>query len=276
LAWLSATNGLAFDRETKEIWKQIPPPVPLQNAIRSGYAPVNDIEIYYSVYGAGRPLLLLHGGLGNMEYFGNQIPAFAKRFEVIAVDSRGHGRSTCSSKAYSYGLMASDVIALMDYLAIRNPSIVGWSDGAIIGLEIAIHHPERLNKLVAFAANYSVSGLRENVRGNSTFRLYHELAQHDYKRLSSTPEKYSEFVAAIEKLWKTQPNYSPEQLASIRAPTLVIVGEYDEAIKQSHTKEMASLIPNSKLEILPGVSHFAMLQRPEDFNRAVLEFLESQ
>jgi pimeloyl-ACP methyl ester carboxylesterase len=273
---LSGVSAPTFDRcclGADATWKQIPAPLPLPKPMCSGYASVNDIQLYYAIYGKGNPLVLLHGGLGNMENFGNQIPAFANDFEVIAVDSRGHGRSTRSSQPYSYGVMASDVLALMDYLNVPKASIVGWSDGAIIGLDIAIHHPERVDKLVAFAANFVVSGLREELRHNGTFNQYFELAQQDYKRLSSTPDRYMEFVAAIREMWRTQPQYSPQQLASIKSPTLVIDGEYDEAIKRSHTEEMSHRIPNSQLAILPGVSHFAMFQNPDEFNKVVLEFL---
>jgi pimeloyl-ACP methyl ester carboxylesterase len=111
-------------------------------------APVNDIEMYYATYGDpnNEPLILLHGGLGNADYFVNQIPAFSEQYYVIAADSRGHGRSTMSEQQISYALMASDVLALMDYLEIESAYLVGWSDGGIIGLDIAIHHPERLRK----------------------------------------------------------------------------------------------------------------------------------
>jgi pimeloyl-ACP methyl ester carboxylesterase len=259
---------------TNDNWKEIPRPMPMPEPILSGYAPVNDIQLYYAIFGKGKPLILLHGGLGNMENFGNQVPAFANDFEVIAVDSRGHGRSTRSSRPFSYLLMASDVIALMDYLHIPKASILGWSDGAIIGLDIAIRHPERVDKLVALAANFSVSGLREEVRQNATFNHYLELAKQDYNRLSSTPEQYHEFLAAIRRMWRTQPNYSAQQLASIRSPTLVMDGEYDEVIKRSHTEELSHLIPNSKLEILHDVSHFAIFQNPNEFNSKVLAFLD--
>lgn len=273
---LTSANFGSGSLGEEKIWNQVPKASPLQKPIRSGYAPVNDIKLYYEIYGTGDPLILLHGGLANIEYFGNQIPAFAREFQVIAIDSRGHGRSTRSKQPFSYGLMASDVLALMDYLNVPKASIVGWSDGAIIGLDIAINHPERVEKLVAFAANFSVTGLQGDVSQSSTFRVYSELVRQDYKRLSSTPDQYKEFLAALREMWRTLPNYSPQQLASIKSPTLVLAGEYDEAIRRAHTEELAHLIPGSKLEILSGVSHFAMLQNPEEFNNAVLEFLKRQ
>jgi pimeloyl-ACP methyl ester carboxylesterase len=258
-----------------ETWEQFPAALPLPKPLCSGYAPVNGVQLYYAIYGRGKALILLHGGLGNIEHFGNQIPAFANDFEVIAVDSRGHGKSTRTNQSYSYSLMASDIVALMDYLDIPKASLLGWSDGANIGLDIAIHHPARINALVAFAGNFAVSGLRKEAKPSSTFNQYFELVKRDYRRLSSTPTQYKEFEDAVRKMWRTQPNYSPQQLASIRCPTLVIDGAYDEAIKRSHTEQMSHFIPNSQLVILPDVSHFAMFQNPAEFNEVVLEFLKS-
>jgi len=143
LAFVSLVLIPAPHPSAEELWQQLPALTPLPEAKQSGYAPVNGIELYYATYGEGPPLIMLHGGLANTEYFGNQIPVFAKQYTVIAVDSRGHGRSSRDAKPYSYGLMASDVVALMDYLKIPKASIVGWSDGGIIGLDIAMNHPDR-------------------------------------------------------------------------------------------------------------------------------------
>jgi pimeloyl-ACP methyl ester carboxylesterase len=131
----------------------------LPEPVESGMAPVNDIEMYYAIYGEGEPVILLHGGLGNADYFANQIPVLAAEYQVIAVDSRGHGRSTVTETPIGYALMASDVLALMDFLEIESASIVGWSDGGIIGLDIAINNPDRLNKLIAYGANYTPAGV---------------------------------------------------------------------------------------------------------------------
>jgi pimeloyl-ACP methyl ester carboxylesterase len=257
----------------EELWMQLPALAPLPEAKQSGYAPVNGIQLYYAIYGEGPPLIMLHGGLANTEYFGNQIPVFAKQYTVIAVDSRGHGRSTRDAQPYGYGLMASDVVALMDYLKIPKASIVGWSDGGIIGIDIAMNHSEHLDKLFAFGANTNVAGLKPDIDKNPTFAKYIENAGKDYVRLSKTPTEYDAFVAQISNMWATQPDYKPEQLAKIAAPVAIADGEHDEAIRQEHDVEMAKAIPGAKLIILPDVSHFAFLQNPELFNKAVLDFL---
>lgn len=264
-----ASSGYASEL----LWKQLPSPAQMPKPTKSGYAPVNGIKMYYAIYGHGQPVILLHGGLGNADYWGNQVPALAKHFQVIVADSRGHGRSTRTAETFSYDLMASDVLALMDYLKIKKADIVGWSDGGIIGLDIAIHHPKRLNRLYAFGANYNTSALRAGLERNATFNKYIEKAGKDYQRLSKTPSQYDAFLEAISKMWNTQPDFSKKQLQSITVPTLIADGQYDEAIKRSHTEEMAELIPDAQLLILPGVSHFAMWQNPEEFNCTLINFL---
>lgn len=258
----------------EDLWKTLPAPQALPPATESGDTPINGISVHYAVWGDGSPLILLHGGLGNIEYFGGQIAELAKQYRVIAMDSRGHGQSTRNADPYSYGLMAKDVIGLMDHLKIDKASIVGWSDGGIIGLDIAMNHPDRLDRLFAFGANTNVAGLKPNVDKDPTFSKYIEVAGKDYERLSKTPKDYNDFVGAISQMWATQPDYKPEQLAKITASVAIADGEHDEAIRQEHNVEMAKAIPGAKLVILPGVSHFAMLQDPKLFTQAVLEFLK--
>jgi len=142
----------------------LPPTPSLPKPSQSGYAPVNGIRIWYAAFGRGEPVLLLHGGLANSNYWGNQVPALARSYRVIVMDSRGHGRSTRDERPYGYYLMASDVLGLMDFLKVSKTAVVGWSDGAILGLDIAIHHPERLTKLFAFAANSDPSGVADMPR----------------------------------------------------------------------------------------------------------------
>ena len=145
-------------------WLTLPPTPSLPKPTQSGYAPVNGIRIWYATFGRGEPVLLLHGGLANSSYWGNQVPELARHYRVIVMDSRGHGRSTRDERPYGYYLMASDVLGLMDFLKVSKTAVVGWSDGAILGLDIAIHHPERLTKLFAFAANSDPSGVADMPR----------------------------------------------------------------------------------------------------------------
>ncbi len=247
----------------------------LPPATESGMAPVNDIEMYYATYGdpANPALLLLHGGLGNADYFVNQIPAFMDDYYVITPDSRGHGRSTMSDQQIGYALMASDVLALLDYLKIDKANLVGWSDGGIIGLDIAINHPDRLIKLVAYGANYIPSGVKSDVGDNARFNEYIEMAAADYARLSPNPDNFDTFLANIGNMWATEPNYTEDQMKSITTPTLILDGIEEEAIYPSHDLEMATLIPNADLVLMGGVGHFAMWENTEEFNRIILDYL---
>ena len=234
---------------------------------------LNGIQVYYEIHGDGEPLIFLHGGLGNSDYWEKQVPVFSEKYQVILMDSRGHGRSTFDETPIGYSLMASDVIALMDYLSIEKASLVGWSDGGIIGLDLAINHPNRMKKIIAYGANFHPDGVRPDIEDNETFNAYVEKAIADYKALSPAPERVDEFFENIGNMWATEPNFSPEQLDSITVPILVLDGEDEEAILTEHTVEMAGMIPGSELILMPGTGHFAMWEQPEEFNQIVLDYL---
>ncbi|PCH70054.1 MAG: alpha/beta hydrolase [Rhodobacteraceae bacterium] len=257
----------------QELWETLSAPLPTPEATTSGYANVNGAQIYFATYGTGDPLILLHGGLGNTDYWGGQIDAFAKDHKVITIASRGHGRSTNNGQPYSYSLMASDVLGVMDAMGIAKAPIVGWSDGGNIGLDIAINNPDRLTSLFAFGANFNPSGIKASVDTNETFGAYVGLSAEYYTKLSKTPDGFDAFVGELVNMWAEQPNFTPEQLGAIPVPVAVADGDHDEAIDIAHTKQMAAMIPGSDLIILPGLSHFAMWQDPATFNAAVLKFL---
>ena len=254
-------------------WLTLPPTPKLPMPAESGYAPVNGIKIWYAAFGSGTPVILLHGGLANSNYWGDLVPVLAPHYRTIVMDSRGHGRSSRDAQPYGYDLMASDVLALMDFLKIDKAAIVGWSDGAIIGLDIAIHHPERLSKLFAFAANSDPSGVKD-VNQSPVFTSFIARARTEYEQLSPTPTEYDSFLASITRMWETQPNWTGHDLEGIKVPTWIVDADHDEAIKRENTLFMADHIPGSGLLIEPQVSHFAFLQDPEQFNVDVLHFLK--
>ena len=254
-------------------WQLLPPMPSLPKPASSGFAPVNGIKLWYAEFGQGAPVILLHGGLANSAYWGNQVPELARHYHVIVMDSRGHGRSTRSAERYTYELMASDVIGLMDFLKLPKAAVVGWSDGAIIGLELAMHNPDRLTGVFAFAANYNPAGVREDLDQNANFNAFIARCAGEYARLSATPDQYQAFLADIHKMWDTEPNLSQESLRAIHLPMIIADGDHDEAIKREQTEEMAKLIPGAGLLIQPNVSHFSMLQDPQQFNDDVLHFL---
>jgi pimeloyl-ACP methyl ester carboxylesterase len=256
-----------------ERWAELPAPPAMPVSNVAGYAPVNGIHMYYAVYGSGDPVLLIHGGLGHADIWASQVKDLMKDHMVIVGDSRGHGRSTRNADPYSYDLMASDYLALLDYLKVDKVALVGWSDGGIIGLDIAMKHPERLSKLFAHAANATIDGLRPDVMESKTFNAYIERCGEDYKKLSKTPDQYDAFVEQISHMWATQPAYSDADLARISVPTAIVLGDHDEAITREHTDHLAKVIPGAEEIILTDASHFAILQDPAGYTKAVRDFL---
>ncbi len=270
LALVLAAGPPALAAERWETLPPTPPPIPTD---RSGDAPVNGIAIHYAIYGQGSPVIFLHGGLANTDYWGNQVAAVAAHHTVILMDSRGHGRSTRDTRPYGYDLMADDVVALMDSLKIAKADIVGWSDGGILGIDLALRHKERVGRVFAFAANTVTSGVIDGVEKNPTFAAYIARAGREYAAQSATPKQYDSFVEQISKMWAEQPNWSDAELKAIDTPILVVDGDHDEAIKREHTEYIAATIPHAGLLILPNTSHFAFLQDPRQFNFAILHFL---
>ncbi|RBJ65930.1 alpha/beta hydrolase, partial [Pseudomonas sp. MWU12-2534b] len=146
---------------------------------------------------------------------------------------------------------------------------VGWSDGAILGLDLAMRYPQRVGKVFSYAANTQTSGVKEGVENNPTSAAYIARAGQEYTRLSPTPKEYPAFVEQISHMWASQPNWSDSDLARIKTPVLIVDGDHDETIKREHTEYMAPAIPGAGLLILPHVSHFAFLQDPGLVNAAL-------
>jgi pimeloyl-ACP methyl ester carboxylesterase len=254
-------------------WLTLPPTPTLPTAAQSGLAPVNGIKLWYAEFGQGAPVILLHGGLANSNYWGLLVRALAPHYRVIVVDSRGHGRSSRDARPYGYDLMADDVVGLMDYLKIDKAALVGWSDGAIIGLDIALRHPQRLSKLFAFAANSNPSAVKD-VEHDPVFSAFIARARGEYETLSPTPKQYDAFLKQIEKMWEGEPHWTADRLHGIEVPTWIVDADHDEAIKRDNTLFLADNIPGSGLLIQPQVSHFSFLQDPAQFNGDVLHFLQ--
>lgn len=275
LAAVGFAVTLALPALAEDRWAAIPMPPPMPAAVATGTAPVNGIQMYYATYGAGNPVLLIHGGLGNADIWSNQVVDLMKDHLVIVADSRGHGRSTRTAEPFGYDLMSSDYLALLDYLKVDKVDLVGWSDGGIIGLDIAMHHPERLKHLFAQAANITTDGVDPGVMNDKVFGQYIDWMGKEYVKLSPTPDQYDAFVTQISAMWATQPNWTDAEVAAIKVPTVVAAGDHDQAILRAHTEKIASLIPGAKLVILPATSHFAMLQAPKDYTAAVRALIDN-
>ncbi len=246
-------------------------PLPLTND--HGYVEHDGARIWYATYGSGPPAILLHGGLGHSGNWGYQVPALVRSgYRAVLIDSRGHGRSTRDARPFTYELMASDVSAVMDTLDLEKAGLVGWSDGACTALILASKAPARVAGVFFFACNMDPSGTKEVEFGPILKRCFGRHVK-DYARLSATPDQFDEFSDAVGLMQKTQPNYSVPDLAQISVPVAIVQSEHDEFIKREHAEYLAQSIPNAEFIALPGVSHFAPLQRPEQFNTAMLTFL---
>jgi pimeloyl-ACP methyl ester carboxylesterase len=259
-----------YDDELKKFEAEGAASLPVTNDL--GYVEHEGARIWYATYGSGSPVILLHGGLGHSGNWGYQVPALVKSgYCAVVIDSRGHGRSTRDRQPFSYELMASDVLAVMDALDLEKAALVGWSDGACIALILAAKTPSRVAGVFFFACNMDPSGVNPF---EATPTLNRCFARHvkDYAQLSATPEHFKEFVADVSLMQRTQPNYSAHDLARISVPVAIVQSEHDEFIKREHTEYLAQAIPGAEFIELNAVSHFAPLQRPEQFNAAMLEF----
>ncbi|QDZ11672.1 alpha/beta fold hydrolase [Devosia ginsengisoli] len=246
---------------------------PLPTPQHAGHLTHDGADIWYVSIGQGQPVILLHGGLGHSGNWSHQAAALvAAGYRAVLVDSRGHGRSTRDGKPYSYDLMAGDVLTLMDALAIERAGFVGWSDGACIALILGATHPDRVAGVLYFACNMDPDGALPFVPTPTVDRCFSRHKQ-DYAALSATPDDFDAFVEAVGLMQRTQPNYTAAQLAAIAVPVTILQGEGDEFIKPEHARYLADTIPGATLVMLPGVTHFAPLQRPAVFDAAMLAAL---
>jgi pimeloyl-ACP methyl ester carboxylesterase len=254
-----------YDDDLKNFEAQGASPLPVPSD--QGYVDHDGARIWYSTYGAGPAVILLHGGMGHSGNWGHQVPTLIDSgHHVVLIDSRGHGRSTRDSRPFMYELMASDVLAVMDALRLKKAAVVGWSDGACIALILAMQAPARIAGVFFFGCNMDPSGAKEIAWPDPI--LDRCLSRHakDYARLSATPDQFKEFAEALGLMMKSQPNYFARDLADIRVPVSIVQSEHDEFIKLEHAEYLARSIPGAEFILLPGVSHFAPLQRPGQFN----------
>jgi pimeloyl-ACP methyl ester carboxylesterase len=193
--------------------------------------------MYYEIWNkdGNDPVLLLHGGIGSNLHWGYQVPALLKNHKVIAAESRGNARTTSSQQPLSYELMTSDYVLLMDFLKIDKAAVVGWSDGAIIGIEMAMAHPERVSQLFAFGPNYNVSGLMPNYDRDPVFSAVIAQQIESSRNLSAAPDRFDAALTQRLEMWNTQPNVKPEELGRITTPTVIAAGDHEQLVRPEHT-----------------------------------------
>jgi pimeloyl-ACP methyl ester carboxylesterase len=255
---------------------------------QSGYAPVNGLEMYYEIHGAGRALVLLHGALMTIEGFGELLPALAETRRVIALEQQGHGRTADIDRPLSYEQMADDTAALLRHLEIEQADVFGYSMGGGIALQIAIRHPDLVRKLVIAAANYHPEGYYPEV-----LKAIQELKPEDfadspwqeaYARVAPNPEAFPALLGRIKDLDLRFEGWPRAQIQAIEAPTMVIVADSD-VVRPEHAVEMFRLLgggvpadlvglPRSELTVLPGTTHVTLVDRAAWLTPMVTEFLD--
>lgn len=224
-----------------------------------------DIALYYQEKGNKEPFILLHGNGEDSSYFRNQIDYFSDRYRVIALDTRGHGKSPRGNEPFTIEQFSCDLYEFMTGLGISNAVILGFSDGANIAMKFAIKHPDKVKALILNGGNLNPKGVKRTIQ--IPIEIGYKIAGR-FALKSPDAKKNAEMLG----LMVNEPDIGPDELSKITAPTLVICGRND-MIKESHTKEIAENIPNAKLTIMKG-DHFIANKRYASFNKEVEGFLQ--
>lgn len=241
-----------------------------KNPAAGHYATVRGVRFYYETYGKGRPLLLLHGNSGNSGRFFKTIPFFEKRNRVIAVDSRAHGKSVDGGDSLSFEMMADDMAALLTELHIDSTDVIGWSDGGIIALVLAMRHPQKVRRLVATGANLwpdSTALLPSLWRD-----MEREYAQGRNSLYTDPVKRNARKVFLLDFY---HPHIPTSALKAIKAPSFIIAGDRDLIVGE-HTLAIYKNLPKAWLWIVPDCGHATLIDKSEEFNRKVGEFLRQR
>jgi len=247
------------------------------------YVMTGNVRSYYEEHGEGEPLLLMHGGASTIEIFAGLTPELANRYKVILPERRGHGRTADVEGPISYDLMAQDTIAFMEATGIISAHLGGYSDGACVGILVAMSRPDLVRKFVFVSGNFDVSGMTKETLAflqsatPEAFEHVPTLAKlvEMYKR--TTPDGPEHFPIVFEKLKRMmleEPKIPPQNLSRIAAPTLIMAGDRD-AITLEHTIELFRAIPEAQLCIVPGSSHGLILEKPRMVAQIILDYLET-
>jgi pimeloyl-ACP methyl ester carboxylesterase len=256
---------------------------------RTGYAPVNGLNMYYEIHGAGQPLVVLHGAYMTIELMGKLVPELAKSRQVIAVELQGHGRTADIDRPITYEQLADDTAALLRHLGIPSADVYGYSLGGGVALQLAIRHPQLVRKLVVVSASYTSEGVYPEVFA-AIDRITPELFDGTpwraaYDRTAPRPEAFPALVAKLTQLDRTPFAWPAEVVRAITAPTLIVIGDAD-GTRPEHAVAMFRLrgggvfgdlagLPAAQLAVLPGTSHVGMLDRADWLLAMVPPFLDA-
>jgi pimeloyl-ACP methyl ester carboxylesterase len=258
---------------------------------RTGYAPVNGLDMYYEVHGSGTPpLVLLHGALSTTSVdFGASLPLLARSRQVIAVEQQAHGHTADIDRPLTTRQMAADTAALLRHLGIEQADLFGYSMGSGIALQLAVDHPELVRKLAVASFAHNLDGLHpglvEGLEQVTPEVLEGSPFQQAYAREAPRPEDWPRMVAKVTALNRQLPEWPAEAIRSIAAPMLIIIGDSD-IIRPEHAVEVFRLVgggvigdlaglPRSWLAILPGTTHITLAHRGEWLSSMIGEFLDA-
>lgn len=240
-----------------------------KNKLTGKYYDIRGFKMYCEVYGQGQPLLIIHGNSGSINNFNYQIPYFSEKYKVIIADSRAQGKSTDIGDSLTYEMMADDYAALLDAMKIDSAYVIGWSDGGINGLLLAMRHPEKVKKLATTGANLvpDTTAVPQEIWDMVTPTL---------SMLKSKANKNEKEKSALKlyRLLVEQPHISLTDLQTIKCPVLVIGGDHD-VIKEGHTMLIYKNIPKAYLWILPASGHSTPVVYKDDFNKVVDRFFST-
>jgi pimeloyl-ACP methyl ester carboxylesterase len=242
------------------------------------YVEVGGLKTWLDSWGSGPPLVLLHGGLVTNATWGQMAPGLAEHFRVLAPERRGHGHTPDVEGPFTYALMAEDTIAFLEEVVGGPAHLVGWSDGGNIGLIVAFKRPDLVTKLVPISANFNAEGTEAEILEGFE-EASGEGAEFAFMRglyEEASPDGPGHWPIVFEKIKRMGLDYDPpitvEDLGKITSPTLVMASD-DDIVTMEHTVEMYRSIPNSQLAIVPGTSHVLVMEKPDEVNRLILEFL---
>ncbi|KIW47880.1 uncharacterized protein PV06_00536 [Exophiala oligosperma] len=286
-------KDISWKAAYKAPWQTMPSLPPMPDPKFNGTARINDVDLWYAMYGAElfksrsagySPVVFLHGGFANSDYYAHQIRHLEHGpYTLITVDSRAQGRSSDDlTRPLTYDAMAEDVIALMDYLEVDRFSTVGWSDGSCLSFDLAMNYSQRIDRVFAFGGTYSYENINATVMETETFSTYMRWVQDDFKRLSPSSGTFDEFEERMMQMWSSEPVWTAESFQKVPslfddpdAPIIwIVAGDSEEAVTRTTPGNLHSWIWGSSLVTLPSVSHFAMFQDPKTFNILLGRLLE--
>jgi len=262
-----------------------------ESPVKTGYVPVNDLQMYYEIHGTGQPLVLLHGAFSAIgTSFERLLPSLAESRQVVAFELQGHGRTADIDRPLSLEALADDVVAAIGQLRLGSVDIFGYSTGAAVALHIVLQHPEIVRKLVVASVTYNMAGVHPGLMeglGEMTPEMMHGSPWHDeYLRLAPHPEDFPTLFAKKTAMDRQIKDLPAEAISAIKAPTLIIIGDSD-LVRPEHAVEMFRLLgggifgdtpaglPNSQLAILPGTSHVTVVNRVDLLLPMITSFLDA-